>query len=115
MQAIICQLEVDVINSHLALLHPRAAQTSLTTACGAPVEDYSIGSLVLNEARLGLGVISAIVGSNAGWMVTMFENIQEQLVSVSLEWTIQEGYCWFELEEIMGFNQSIAVICHNIY
>lgn len=78
------------------------------------METYGIGSLVLNEARLGLGVVSAIVGDNVGWMVTLFEPTQEQLVSVLLEWALLEGNCWFELDKEMGFNQSSTVMLFTV-
>lgn len=103
-----CQLTVEVVKFHLALLHPGPS----AAACNLTTLDYSIGSLLHSEV-LGLGVVSAVVGNNEGWMLTLFEGAQEILGPTSLQWTLQEEICWFELQDKSGFNQISIVINRN--
>lgn len=109
-----------MVSLHLAFLHPSAAHTSVSTACGVVREDYSIGSLVLSETSFGLGVVSAVVNNATGWMVTLFEAAQSHTTSITAEWQLLGDTCWFGLEEEIGFNQSsVVTICshfmHNMH
>ena len=71
-------------------------------------EEYAIGMLVECNASLGLGVISATV--QEGWIVTLFETVQNESMSSVLEWTFQSEICWFELQEDLGFSQFLPVM-----
>ena len=96
-----------MVTAHLVYLHPSSPHTSLVTACGSAVEGYSLGHVV--EADLGVGVVSAIVGSEEGWMVMLFQRIQTQTSFAPRRWTFLDGVCLFQLLKEMGFNNSAPV------
>lgn len=101
-----------MISPNVVLLLPEDA------SCHLHRNDYAIGSLAWSNASLGLGVgvVSAMVGSNGGWIVTLFNTIDKSDVNSSLlEWTFRRGGCWFELQDQLGFNQSEFVIRRNYY
>ena len=101
-----CNLAVEVVNYRLVLLHPGPS----AAACNLTSLEYSIGSLLYNEV-LGLGVVSAVVGNNEGWMLTLFDEAQDEVVGpMLLLWIVQEEICWFELQDESGFNQISIVI-----
>lgn len=100
-----CWFGVEVISPNLVLL---LSDPSLD-ACDLHRNDYAIGSLAWSNASHGLGVVSAAVGRNEGWIVTLFDTIQSDVNSSLLEWTFRRGGCWFELQDQLGFNQSELV------
>lgn len=105
LQNAVCWLEVQFLSPHL--VHLYSSNSSLHNNCGLVNEEYAIGMLAECNASLGLGVISATAGN--GWIVTLFETIQNKSDSSFLEWTFQSEICWFELQEGLGSGQSLPV------
>ena len=101
-----CRFGVEVVSPNLVLL----LSDSSLGACDLHRNEYAIGLLAWNNAGLGVGVVSAAVGRNQGWMVTLFDTIKSTPNNSMLEWRFQSGGCWFELHPLMGVNQSEIVI-----
>lgn len=98
-----CLFGLVVISPHLVLLH-----SDLPNVCDLNRDGYAVGSLARNNASLGLGVVSAGVrgARDEGWIVTLFDTIKSDVGSGLLEWTFQNGSCWFELQDQLDSNQS---------
>lgn len=104
-----CRLGVEVVGPNLVLL---LSEPSLGP-CGLHGNEHAIGLLAWNNASLGMGVVSAAVGTlgtNGGWTVTLFDAIKTNPNSSELEWRFESGGCWFELHDLLGANQSEIVI-----
>jgi hypothetical protein len=104
-QGIVCILYVELVSSNSVLLSDHSLGH-----CGLHGNEYAIGSLARSNASLGVGVVSAAVGRNRGWIVTLFEVIKAN--HSLLEWTFQDGGCWFKLQDQLGFNQS-ELVCKS--
>lgn len=110
LQDIVCWLQGEPVSPHVLLLTETEEESELLGDCELARVESSIGLLARNNASLSVGVISARVVNEGGWVVTVYPAIHKGAsFSNASEWVFQNTSCWFELEEALGFNQSLTL------